>query len=185
MDLRTITAFVTLAGAIVALVSNAFGVLDKIAATLRWLANRFRPHETDFKIPTRTVVLIPEARINALIWTEGKSGDKPAMQVMGDFVITNLTAAELHLPVGLLRFRRGMFRQVHQCNPALHVQWRGFDGGIPPRATVGARLVFRFVIPEPREQPKELVADVAIVDQFNNHHWLRPLRFKHPSRLQQ
>jgi hypothetical protein len=29
----------------------------------------------------------------------------------------------------------------------------------------------------------DFIADVALVDQFGNHHWLNGLRFKHPNTI--
>jgi hypothetical protein len=53
---------------------------------------------------------------------------------------------------------------------------------IPSKATTGVRVGFVYAEPE-RTEPGEFVADIALVDQLGNHHWLRGLRFKRPEKM--
>ena len=40
------------------------------------------------------------------------------------------------------------------------------------------RVSFHFVLKH-REPRKRFKADLAVIDQFNNHHWIKGLVFKH------
>ena len=120
----------------------------------------------------RPLVITPEARVNALWWSQGSTGDRPVRQVVGDFHLTNTTDEAMHLMDAVLRPRRlSLF------------PGRAFKGdtfvtrAMPPRSIASTRVHFMIVGKE-KPQPGPLVADLALVDQFGVHHWLRGLVFK-------
>lgn len=49
---------------------------------------------------------------------------------------------------------------------------------IPPNEMTRVRVSFHF-IPKNREPNKRFKVDIAIIDQFDNRHWLKGLIFKH------
>jgi hypothetical protein len=119
----------------------------------------------------QTVVIIPEARPNALWWSHGTRGDKPVRQVVGDFIVTNTTGEAIQLIYAVLRLRRWLFFGRSQKGDA--------GGRIPPRTVASIRVHFIGLV---KKKPAgRLVADVAMVDQFGNHHWLRRLVFRDTS----
>lgn len=130
--------------------------------------------------PLEAVVLIPEGRPNALLWSLGTRGNKSAQQVVGDFTITNRTEQPLYLLHAVLRRRRWFLLGRPEQGTAAVGDFQSPNSGeypIPPRAITTVRLQFVGTV---RERParRRFVADVAVVDQFGNHHWLRRLVFR-------
>jgi hypothetical protein len=187
MNLTTVSLAVASVAAIVTVVSNAFGILDKLASAWRWV--RHRAHRSDSpKIPGKTVIVLVESRINALYWGYATTGAVPGMQVVGDFHVTNISSGPVRLLDSVLRFRRRWWNRMPKLvhtHPAVKDLGSVYSGQyeIPPNATTRVRVGFVYGEPE-RPQPGDFVADVALVDQFGNHHWLRRLRFKHPEKMQ-
>jgi hypothetical protein len=188
MDLKALSALIASVAAVVAVIGNAFGVLDKLVSACKWVWHRItRRSAGGTKLPTKTVVALTDPRINALYWGEATIAGKPGMQVVGDLIVTNITAEFVELPVGVLRYRRrwwDLLRKRVRAHAMVKDVRSRYSGryGIPPKATTDVRVVFIYSEPE-RPEPGDFVGDVALVDQFGNHHWLRRLRFKHPEKM--
>jgi hypothetical protein len=168
------------------LARNVFGVTDWIVARSKGVW-RFFSHRGSDRVPSKTVILLPEPRINALYWTYAGTPEAPAMQVVGDLVVTNISQVGVNLPIGVLRYRRRRWylaRKEVRASPWVKDLKSPYSGGygIPPGGTTHVRAAFVW---KEQERPPigDLVADVALVDQFGNHHWLRRLRLKHPSKM--
>jgi hypothetical protein len=183
MDVN-LTALVTTAVTAVTLASNAFGVLDKLIASGRWLWRKVRPGVAT-GLPIKTVIAMVEPAINALWWGHSTFSGVPGMQVVGDFNVTNIWSGDVRLLVGLLRYRRGLVRHVVRCDPGVRDTKSVYTGPypIPSGRTSHVRLDFMYPDRQRREEPGDFVADVGFVDQFGNHHWVRGLRFKHPEKM--
>jgi hypothetical protein len=186
MDFKALSAILAIAVTMVTVTSNAFGVLDKLVSVLRWMWRTVRRGAAD-GVPTKTLIVLVNPRITALYWGYAGTGTLPGMQVVGDFVVTNITAGPVQLPVGVLRYRQRRWdvarKSVH-TSPLVKDLGSQYSGryAIPPKGTTDVRI--GFVYSEPERPPLEnFVADVALVDQFGNHHWLRGLRFKHPTKM--
>jgi len=76
------------------------GVLTIVGTLLGWFGKAWRSVVSLFKskplvgvieVPSKTMVLIPVARSNALWWHMGAMGDQPAMQIVGDLNVTNIS----------------------------------------------------------------------------------------------
>jgi hypothetical protein len=128
----------------------------------------------------RTIVAFPQPRFNALWWSKGSLRDKPILQVVGDFNITNIWSKNVRLSGAVLRYKRWLIFSHEVRGDAsvkdLASQYSG-NYPVPPNAMTWLRVQFHFTIR--RKFPtKDFIADVAVVDQFNNYHWLTKLRFK-------
>jgi hypothetical protein len=135
-------------------------------------------------IPQRTVVLIPEVQINSLWWHQGSQAGRPALQVVGDFNVTNTWTAPVKLAAAKLRYREGLRRKtvlgmVDVKDFASHYHGRY---AMLPNAMTHARVHF-FAANTSREEARPLVADIAIVDQFGNEHWIKGLTFKNTGHM--
>jgi hypothetical protein len=96
------------------------------------------------------------------------------MQVVGDCLVTNTT--RLQVLVAFVKLRRPQtlgFVSVRAADSDLHGQYP-----IAPGATTEARFVV-FIDPPVRERGDSFRADVALVDQFGNEHWLRNVDFRY------
>jgi hypothetical protein len=182
MDIKTIGTIAASAGVVVTLVSNVFGVLDKAISYGKSIMRWFGPGD---RAPSKTMVALVNPRINALYWGHATVAGKPGMQVVGDFIVTNVTKGDLLLPIGILRYRRGMIRKRVRTGPMVKHAPSGYSSSsysIPPMDTADVRV--GFIYPDPdRPSPGDFAADVGFVDQFGNHHWLRRLQFKHPEKM--
>lgn len=147
------------------------GTFKRAFLRLRQLALAFRP---DLAVPRRTVSLVQAPHQNALWWHMGSLGDSPAMQVVGDLKVTNVATVPVVLPA------------VRMKKPAalgfVSVQGPDLDGHgeYPLEPGICRDLRFHLWVNPPIAKPgHHLVADVAIIDQFNNKHWLKNLRFEY------
>jgi hypothetical protein len=183
MDVQAITTIAVGAGAVLTVVTNAFGILDKLISAGRWVGHKVR-RGAGSNVPTKTLIALVHPRINALYWGDATLMGKPGMQVVGDFIVTNTSMTDALIPVGVLRYRRGIWRKRVRTSPLVKHLKSGYSGsyGIASGATSEVRMGFIFLEPD-KPPPGDFVADVAFVDQFGNYHWLKGLRFKHPSKM--
>jgi hypothetical protein len=168
------------------IILNSFGILGKLVAFFRSVCTRFRGQPQSISnasdVPLRTIVAIPQPRFNALWWSLGKAGDIPMLQVVGDFNVTNTWSKDVRLAGALLRYRAGVLsRRVVRGDLLVKDLQSAYSGNypIPPNAMTWLRVSFDFPS-QFRGSQRDLVVDVAVIDQFNNQHWVKGLRFKHP-----
>jgi hypothetical protein len=95
------------------------------------------------------------------------------MQVVGEFLITNITRLNIIVPVVKLRKPKVLgFVTVRAVDSNVHGQF-----SIPPGHMTD--LKFLLWITPPVKRPGEtLKVDVALVDQFGNEHWMKDVEFK-------
>ena len=112
-------------------------------------------------------------------------GDLPGMQVVADFNVTNTWKKDIRLAGAPLRFRhRIFFHRLVRGDTGVKDLSSQYSGNyrIPPNEMTWVRV--HFMYPE-RKAPEvgDFIADVAIIDQFNNHHWVCKLTFKNTERM--
>ena len=120
---------------------------------------------------------MPEGRINALWWGMGTAAGKPAMQIVGDFQATNTS----HYAIRIcgMNFIRPRNVEVLLQMVTLEDAKTGMHSSknfIPKRAIGELRMMF-FIAPPICHDGEPLVADISFIDQFNNEHVLKDLRF--------
>ena len=184
MDLTTLGVIAAVLVPVAALILHALGILEKLSV---WLGRAWRfvfrkSPATDPKLPARTIVAIPEPRSNALWWhmgSDGRQPPSPLMQICADFNVTNVWERDVKLAGAVIRFRRWLVLRRVERGDALVKDLRSPYSGryaIPPNAMTHVRAHFMFGQPG-RAEGKRLTADLALVDQFDNHHWIKRLRF--------
>ncbi|MGJ7488601.1 hypothetical protein ACSFA2_25270 [Variovorax sp. LT2P21] len=89
-DLQSAQVAVGVVISILTILGTIFGWFGK---AWRWGASLFKPKPLVgvIEVPSKTMVLIPVARQNALWWHMGAMGDQPAMQIVGDLNVTNIS----------------------------------------------------------------------------------------------
>ena len=184
MDLKQLSIVIgVLLGATTVLL-NLGKILGAIGTAWTWLFRR--PHSGDSAaIPTRTIVPIVESRINALWWAVATAEKSKFRQVVGDFVVTNTWSKEVLLVNALIRYRHWLvFSKTTKGEVMVKSLTSPFSGRypIPPHGTTTFRAHFMCPVPSAPEAG-DFVADIAVVDQLNNHHWIKRLRFKHPDKM--
>ena len=153
-------------------------IVGLIKGVWRWLKSRLRDAG---RVPQRTVVLVQMPQINALWWAEGSMGDRPMLQVVGDFNVTNIWSNDIKLAGAILKYKHCLILSRTARGDAAVKDLQSVYSGtypIPPNEMTWLRVSFHF---RPKgKMPKGVFkASVAAIDQFGNHHWVSDLRFKH------
>ncbi len=125
-------------------------------------------------VPKKTMRLIQEHRSNATWWHMGNSNKKPAMQIVGDFLVTNITDFNL-LVVGVEL--KKPFAKGHICVRHHDENIYG-NYHIEPGATTNSRFDF-WIIPPFDQVGSNIKLDVAFLDQFGNKHWVKGVEFSY------
>ncbi len=171
-DLQSAQVVVGIIIGLLAILGTIFGWFGK---AWRWASSLFRPKPPVgvIDVPSKTMVLIPVSRENALWWHMCEMGDQSMMQIVGDLNVTNISKYGVYIMGAKLRRPRAVG----------HVLVRPQDGGmysdthIIPQGCI-SDLRFDFLVQPPVCDKGELFkADVAIIDQFGNEHWLKGLEF--------
>ncbi len=127
---------------------------------------RYRP-----KVPKETIRLIPQYHHNH--WNLGSSKGEPAMQVVCDWYITNISDVDILIcgvslrkpkTIGHISVRHEK-QNIYGSYPIL----RGH--------TTEARADF-WIQPPICKEDEELVVDIDFVDQFGNSHRVRKVKFR-------
>jgi len=168
---------------------NSLGILGKLfaflAAIWKSITHPTKEASSGSAIPPRTIVAIPQSRINALWWSIGTAGERTMLQVIGDFNVTNTWSKDVRLAGALLRYKpRFLFSRIVRGDSSVKDLKSVYFGNypIPPNGMTSLRVSFHF--PHKARRPENaLVADLAVIDQFNNYHWIKGLRFKHPDAM--
>lgn len=184
IDWTHIVAGITVAGGIGAAVMNWSKIIGGVA---KWF--RREPAAGAPGVPQRTLIMIQEVQPNSLWWHQGNTGAgsspvRPILQVVGDFQVTNTWSKPVIAVAAKLRYREGLRRKVALGYVMVKDTAGPYHGRypIPPNAMTAARIHF-MVIGVAREATKPLVADIAVIDQYNNAHWTRGLTFKNTSHI--
>jgi hypothetical protein len=166
---------------------NVTGALEKLFKTVGgvWVA-MFRKSATPSHPPSRTLIAIKQPSGNALWWHMGSTGGaapQPLMQVSADFNVTNIWNQDILIASAAIRVRRWWRPARIETADAMVLvkdQNSQYSGQYPIAPNVMSKVRVGFMIqPPPLSQGKTLIADVALVDQFNNSHWLIGLKFPH------
>src|SRR5262249_46690167 len=123
----------------------------------------------------RTLILIPVSQGNALWWHMGSQGGQPAMQIVGDLNVTNISKYGVFVMGARLRKPRATGWAIVRGKDS---DVYGTRHPIPAGSVSDLRFSF-FVQPAVEREGKPFRAAVAIVDQFGNEHWLKGLKFRY------
>jgi hypothetical protein len=171
-DLQFAQIAVGIVASILAILGTIFGWFGKAR---RWAASFFKPKLLVglIDVPARTMVLIPASRSNALWWHMGSVGSEPAMQIVGDLNVTNISKYGIFVMGAKLRKPKAV---GHALVRAQNSNLYDSTDMIPEGAVSELRFDF-FVQPPVRKPGETFKADLAILDQFGNEHWLKGLEF--------
>ena len=121
----------------------------------------------------QTIILLPAPSRRPFWWIMGSLAGKPAMQVNGLLQVTNISPYDVVISGAKLR--------EPKANGSVFV--KDIESGEYGRHRIGPTVVtavdFRIWVTLPVKQTGEVfVADVAILDQFGNEHWINGVEFQ-------
>jgi hypothetical protein len=154
-------------------------LIGAIYAFFRWglllIRKLFTPLEQiTYKIPKKTIIIIPLPREKSSWWHMGSSSGKPAMQVVGHFKVTNITKYNILLTAAKMRKPKLL---GHILVKDTESQYHG-SYPIPGGATTDMTIDF-WIMPPVREKGATFITDIAILDQFANEHWIKKVEFEY------
>jgi len=160
--LEALAAIVTILGGIVAFTKFGRNLCKKFWHFL----TRYRP-----RVPRETVRLIPQYHNSW--WSLGSSKGKPAMEVVCDWYITNISDVDVSIcEVSLKKPKTIGHILVRHPHQNIYGSY-----SIPPGCTTEARAVFWIQPPICRED-EPLVVDIDFLDQFGNSHRVRKVKYQ-------
>jgi hypothetical protein len=155
------------------IVKSLVDLLLLIGRPIRRLLRRTTKSAVQAEIPKKTIIVPPNPSRLATWWHMGSSAGKPAMQVVGrSFKVTNITKYSIFLCAAKMKKPRLL---GHVSVKESKGQYHGFYE-IPPTGISDLSFDF-WVIPPFKNQGESFKADVAIIDQFGNEHWVKGIEF--------
>lgn len=124
----------------------------------------------------KTMILLSKPHSNATYWDMGSTKGKPAMHIMGEFTVTNIAKFSI-LPI-LSKMREPKTlggvstRNIYESG---NVYGRYH---IPEEITTDLQYHF-WIMPPFKEKGESFKADIAIIDQFGNEHWIEKIEFSY------
>ena len=138
-------------------------ILGGIAAFIKWGP----------KVPRETVRLIPQYHHNW--WSLGSLKGEPAMQVVCDWYITNISDVDVVI-CGVSLRKPKTIGHIFVRHPDRNIYG---SYSIPPGCTTEVRADF-WIQPPICKEDEPLVVDVDFMDQFGNSHRVRKVKFRPP-----
>lgn len=119
------------------------------------------------------VIVRENSMFNTCIWHMGTQGEKPGMQIRGNFLVTNNSTKSLILTSSFLR-KSGKVGEasVKELESTCH----SFDYPIPPGATTKLSVQF-WLVPPIKKSGEILTETVGVSDQFGKKYWLKKVKF--------
>ena len=149
-----------------------YGVItNAIWAIIQWIVS-LKIKYNDIKIPKKTIIIIPNYDT---FWHMGSSSDKPAMQIVGRFQVTNITKNDILLTSAIIKKSKTqglVMVKDYQSN------YYGDYNKIPAGHTTNITIDF-WISPPFKKEGESFVSDIAILDQFANKHWIKQIEFKY------
>lgn len=144
-----------------------------------WIWGKFKmivskKEDGTIAIPKKTLSVLVKGAGNDCWWHIGKSGDNPSMQLVAHFTVTNICK------FGVLPVSAKMNRPKIQG----HVMTRKHDQDIYgsyviPKGIITEVSTDFWVTPPVKRKGEPFRANIAIVDQFGNEHWVKKVEFKY------
>ncbi len=102
----------------------------------------------------------------------GSEGGKPAMQVVGRFHVTNITKYKVILAAVKMKKPRHLGSvTVKDSESNYHGRYQ-----IPPGGFTDMSFDF-WINPPFKKEGESFTADIAVLDQFGNEHWIKNVHF--------
>lgn len=124
--------------------------------------------------PCKTFTITYQNTDIPCIWHMGLQGKNKSMQIVGDFIITNLVGHGVQIS-GAILGKKNITRGTVTLKE-LDTTYHSSKYILPANKTTEARVVF-IVQPPTAKEGKDYIEDFAIIDQFGNKQWFKKCRF--------
>jgi len=172
MDITKLNVIIGIIVGVGTILGFVTGFFSKV---LNWIKNKIKKEPNVFDIPKKTIIIVPIPYSNATWWHMGSSRDKPAMQIVGGFTVTNITKYDILLTVAKMKKPKKSLGPVSVKD--VNSQYHG-NYPIPPGTTTNMTFDF-WIIPPFKEKGENFTADIKILDQFGNEHLIKKVEFKY------
>jgi len=127
-----------------------------------------------YKIPSKTIIILPSQQRKDFWWHMGSHSNKPAMQIVGNFAVTNITKYNIYLVSIKMNkpFAKGNVL-VKNSTSECYGSYEILPGGT-------TEITFDFwIVPPKKKENDTFKADIALIDQFGNEHWKKGIVFQY------
>ena len=159
----------------IGLLASAVAVLLYIKGAFAWAFEKikkiFRPSSATYDIPRKTLILL-QPQHNATWWHMGAMGKEPAMQVVADLRVTNISRYNILISAVKLK----MPKVIGHAGIIDHAVEENGEFLIPENGTCRVRF-HCWVVPPVKQKDQDFVADIALIDQYGNEHWMKKVKF--------
>jgi hypothetical protein len=171
MDISNINLIIGIIVGIGTILGFVTGFFSKIYNFIR---RKIKKDSAVFEIPKKSIIIVPKTHPNATWWHMGSTKGEPAMQISGDFTVTNITKYNILLTVAKMKKPKSLGHvMVKDTESEYHGSYP-----IPSGATTRMSVDF-WIIPPFKEKGESFAADIAILDQFAIEHWIKKVEFKY------
>ncbi len=169
--MESLDLIISIVAGVLVIIGFVTGFFRKIYAVFR---RQDEVGQADRYPPRKSIIIVPTPGENNLWWHMGSTNGEPAMQVSAHFKVTNITKTDISLPAARMKKPKlygGVMVKDAESN---------FHGGyvIPPKHTTDLSLHF-WILPPRKSEGENFRADIAVLDQFGNEHWLKNLEFSY------
>jgi len=175
LDVQTILAAIGVLASVVTVIGGLFK-LWQVGLKGAWGYLKSKIARTFWNVPKSTLIILPEHERH-LWWHMGGINGKPAMQIVGDFYLTNITGEPVLVPKTYLTaysFKWGLIPTIKKAegNVSVRLSQGNIFGNyhIPPRFTTECRADW-WIQPPIKMPGKRLRGRVCFIDHFGNKHW--------------
>ena len=121
-------------------------------------------------LPKQTITVTPTVTIGMrnFFWHLGSQSDQPAMDVRGEFIVTNITNQPITLVGAKIKKSKVMGTILISRD----------DNILLPGLAVNVGVMFWIIPPLLKDQKESFIDKVALVDQYGNSHWTDKIEFK-------
>jgi len=169
------------------LISAILNIVEKLCRWVMAIWRRLRGQTTTEggteAVPSRTVTIVQESRVNALYWSPASMGTRPFVSVVADLNVTNIWRKEIRLAGALIRYPQSRWRRITvRGDTMVRNEKTGYSGNHPIPPNTMSHVRAHFLVPvKVKREAGHFKADIALIDQFGNHHWCQELEFRDSS----
>ena len=172
MDINKLNLIIGIVVGIVTILGFVTGFFSKV---WNWIKNKVKKESPVLDIPKKTITIVPKPHANATWWHMGSTKGEPAMQIVGEYTVTNITKYNILLTVAKMKKPKKSLGPVMVKD--VNSQYHG-NYPIPPGATTNMNFDF-WIFPPFKAKGESFTADIKILDQFGNEHLIKKVAFKY------